>query len=149
MVRFLPRFPSLRPVALAGLALALTACDSPSPAFMSLPAHRVTVDGSTFSVRFNRFEAEAIRVNFESPKSRGTMIYRGARAIMLASGCPLDPKTLEGDPAIVRASLDCGAAGPRPPHPVPPEAYDCGFVGPFRKDGMPWKSATIDCVRIE
>ncbi|MDF0602963.1 hypothetical protein P1J78_19645 [Psychromarinibacter sp. C21-152] len=134
---------------MAGALVLPAACDSPSPAFSRLPAHRVTVDDATFSVRFTPFEAEALRVSRGLPGSRGEVMFAGARAIMLASGCPVVPKTLEGDPAIVRASLDCAGTGPRPSPPAAPEAYDCGFVGPWRKDGIPWKSATIDCVRVE
>lgn len=112
-------------LALAGLA----GCDSPSPAFSRLPATRISVDGAVFAVRHTAFEAEAIRLNAQGGTTRGGIVYRGAKAMILVSGCAVVPETLEGDTNIVRADLDCPGAGPRPPRRAKPVELDCAFTG--------------------
>lgn len=93
----------LRPVPIL-LALALAACDSPGPDFAGLPGTRVTVDGSTFSVRRKGNTAQAIRLNMER---RAGVMARGFTAIERATGCQVRPGTLSGDPAVIYAELTC------------------------------------------
>ncbi|SIO52122.1 hypothetical protein SAMN05444722_3028 [Rhodovulum sp. ES.010] len=89
------------------LALAaLASCDSPDPDYAGLPATRVSVDGSTFAVRRNGNEAQAIRVNMER---RAGVMARAFVAIEPATGCQVRPGTLSGDPAVVYARLSCSA----------------------------------------
>ena len=112
------------------LVLGLSGCDSPSPAFSGLNPVRVTVDGSTFSVRHTPFAAEAIRLNPEANPTRGGTVFKGAKAMVLASGCAVVTDTLDGDEAVVRADLDCAGAGPRPARDARPLELDCGIIGP-------------------
>lgn len=86
------------------LVLLLAACDSPGPDFGALPGTRVTVDGSTFSVRRRGNTAQAIRLNIER---RAGIMARGFIAIEQATGCEVRPGTLTGDPAVIYARLSC------------------------------------------
>lgn len=85
---------------LAGLA----ACDAPGPDFAGHQAARVTVEGSTFSVRRAGDEAQAIRLNME--RRRGVMA-RAVRAIEIGTGCEIRPGSVTGDPAVIYARLTC------------------------------------------
>ena len=91
-----------------GLVLfTLAACDSPHPAFNAMQRQTITVQGSTFQVRIRSDIAEAIRTNFEfNPKSRA-VFPKATKAIEIASGCKVVPGSMEGDPALVRARIDC------------------------------------------
>ncbi len=109
--------------------VALAGCDSPSPAFARLPAHRVTVDGSIFAVRHTHFDAEAIRLSVEGSTTRGGTVFKGAKAMILVSGCAVVPETLKGDENLVYADLDCPGAGQRPPRRRKPLELDCAFTG--------------------
>ena len=93
-------------VVFAGCALALVAgCASPD--LSGEVTRRVEVEQSTFRVQFNRNSAEATRMNPEfGPGAQGIM-WRGYRAIMLATGCEIIPGTFDGDPALMRAELFC------------------------------------------
>jgi len=88
-------------------ALLLAACDSPGPEFAGLPGTRVTVDGSTFSVRRSGNTAQAIRLNMER---RAGVMARGFVAIEQATGCAVRPGTLSGDPAVIYAKLTCAGS---------------------------------------
>jgi hypothetical protein len=93
-------------------ALLLAGCDSPSPAFMRLPAQRIEVGGMLFSVRHSDTAAEAMRLAPFAHFPRGRVAYNGGLAILKASGCRIRPRSLDGDEAIVRARLDCSARAP-------------------------------------
>jgi len=86
----------------------LMGCDSPNPAFMQVEAQRITVDGSTFSVRIHEDRAEAIRTSFERLPKIGDTFPKAAKAIEIASGCKVVPNSMKGDPALMVAKLDCG-----------------------------------------
>lgn len=131
-------------IALAALAFGLSACDSPSPAFMGLTARQVTVDGSVFSVRATAYEAEAIRVNREWRARRGATVVKGALAIQMATGCKVRKRSLKGDTNIVKARLACAGNLPSRGRAVPPE-LDCDLVSGFRDDGFGGKIAEVDC----
>ncbi|WP_157937655.1 hypothetical protein [Oceaniglobus roseus] len=94
-------------VVAASLAL-LAGCDSPSVAFSGVPAQRITVGPSTFSVRVRGERAESLRVSREFRPSESAVLARAAQAIEQASGCAIARGGLEGDQAIQRAKLDCG-----------------------------------------
>ncbi len=92
---------------LAG-TLVLGGCNTPSSDFAGLEAETVTIGGSTFDVRVNGAEAEAIRTNPEASFSFAAVADRARLAMEQVSGCAVRPGTLEGDAALVRAALDCG-----------------------------------------
>lgn len=89
------------------LILVLAACDSPGPDYVGIPPTRVTVDGSTFAVRRNGAEAQAIRLNAERRPGVGA---RAFMAIERATGCQIRPGTVTGDPAVIYARLSCTAS---------------------------------------
>ncbi len=103
------------------------------------------MDGFRFAVRATRFEAEAIRIGPEWPPKRADVVYKGAKAIVLASGCAVIPKTLEGDENIVRADLDCPGSGPRPWSRPKRQSLDCAFTTPFRNDAFGGAVAEFEC----
>jgi len=99
----------------------LAGCDTPSPAFQGIPAHRVSVDGSDFDIRIKGLRAEAIRTNAEWAPRMAATAPQGVAAIEAVSGCRVE--RLTGDQAMMRARLDCGD-GP-PPAPLFPIELDC------------------------
>ncbi len=94
-------------VLMVATAAALAGCDSPSPKFSGLTGHRISVDGSQFSVRHTDQDAEAVRISKELRPGRGEVVLKGAKAIELASGCRVLPTSLDGDTNYVRADIDC------------------------------------------
>ncbi|SMX30775.1 hypothetical protein [Actibacterium lipolyticum] len=85
----------------------LAACDSPSVGLINAPSRQVQIENSTFVVHFNGERAEAIRTNFEFGKEARGVMGRGYRAIELATGCQIVPRSFEGDPALMKAKLAC------------------------------------------
>ena len=98
--------------ALALLVL-LAACDQPSPLspFAGLPAQRVSIGGSEFSVRATASEAQAVRRGFDPNAmfQREAIAVRAGLAMERATGCRVVPGTLrgDGDAVITEAELDC------------------------------------------
>jgi hypothetical protein len=99
----------------------MAACDTPSPDFQGVPAHRVTVDGSDFTIRIKGLQAEAIRTNMQWAPRMSATAPQGVAAIEAVSGCRVDK--LMGDQAMMQARLDCGD-GP-PPAPLFPLDLEC------------------------
>jgi hypothetical protein len=93
------------------LLVPLAACDSPSPLspFAGLPAQRVAIEGSEFSVRATTSEAQAVRRDFDlnAAFDRTAIATRAGLAMERASGCRVVPGTLAGDAVIIEAELDC------------------------------------------
>jgi len=99
----------------------LAGCDTPSPAFRGIPAHRISVGGSDFDIRINGLRAEAIRTNAQWAPRMAATAPQGVAAIEAVSGCRV--ATLTGDQAMMRGRLDCGD-GP-PPVPLFPLELEC------------------------
>ncbi|MBV1867990.1 MAG: hypothetical protein KUG69_08810 [Marinosulfonomonas sp.] len=80
-----------------------------SPAFLNQPARDVNVADSVFRVymRLGTSEVEAHRISFEMLPSRVLTYARAHQAITQATGCKVVNGSLEGDQAIIRASVDC------------------------------------------
>ena len=80
-----------------------------SPAFLNQPTRDVNIADSTFRVymRSGTSEVEAHRISFEMLPSRVLTYARAHTAITQATGCQVVDGSLEGDQAIVRASVDC------------------------------------------
>lgn len=103
--------PPLRPAWLAATAsFVLSACDSPSPQFMSSDTslHKTTVDGSTFSVHQRQNWVEVYRTSVEPLPRVPTILARSKIAIEQTTGCKVVEGSLSGDQGIQRAKLDCG-----------------------------------------
>jgi hypothetical protein len=94
---------------LVPLALvALAACNSPSPKFMSGAQQEVTVESSTFAVWRVDDRVEVIRTSREF-RPRLSVVHDRARvAIRQATGCRVWKGTLKGDHAVIEARLACG-----------------------------------------
>ena len=102
------------------LLMALVACDTPSPAFRGIDPVRITLGDSTFDVRVNGTQAEAIRLNAQWAPRLSTVAPFGVAAIEKVSGCRV--RKLYGDQALMTARLDCG----QPLQPLPRgNRYDC------------------------
>ncbi|WP_294620778.1 hypothetical protein [uncultured Roseovarius sp.] len=99
----------------------LAACDTPSPDFRGVPAHRVSMGGSDFDIRIKGLHAEAIRTNVQWAPRMAATAPQGLAAIEAVSGCRVDKLT--GDQAMMQARLDCGD-GP-PPGPRFPQEWEC------------------------
>ncbi len=94
----------------ASLAL-LVSCDAPSPDMRGAITRKVIVEGSEFTVHRKGDRAEAIRTNFEyGRKARGIMA-RGHAAIETATGCRIVQGSYSGDPAMMKARLNCTDGG--------------------------------------
>ena len=132
-------------IVLMAFAMGLAGCDSPSVAFQSVAERRVKVDGFHFSVRATRYEAEAIRLGLERPPRRADVVYKGAKAMVIASGCEVVPKSLEGDENIVRADLECPGGGPKPWSLRKKASLDCGFTTPWQEDYFGNVAADFEC----
>lgn len=132
-------------VVLAAAAL-VAGCDSPSQQFARIEAKRITVGGSTFSVRHTDYQAEAIRTNFEPGVQRRAILIKATEAIERSSSCRVLPQTVRGDTNLVRADIACAGAAEalRPPRET---RLDCiGYeVGGFAGDGL----IDIDCALVE
>lgn len=122
----------------AALVILLAACDTPSPHFAGLPATRVTVDGSTFDVRVNALQAEALRTNAQYAPRLGPIGTRATVAMEKVSGCKVAKIT--GDAALVRGYLDCGKGAAELPRRGS-LSYDCYSIDGISKDG----DFTVQC----
>jgi hypothetical protein len=80
-----------------------------SPAYLGAPSQVITKSGSTFRVymRSGTDTVEAHRINPELLPSRSLILAKAEEAISYATGCRVVPGTMEGDPAIVSARVDC------------------------------------------
>lgn len=115
----------------------VAACDGPSPEFRGIDGRSITVDGSDFIVRIKGDRAEAVRTNFEPRSEFRAVMARAIVAIETVSACQIATKTsrnasvilyeqtpgifegdieygewttgldLTGDPALIKAGLDC------------------------------------------
>jgi len=132
-----------RSLGLIGLVAGVAACDSPSPGFMGMPNKVVSVDGSRFSVYYSLYQAQAIRTNPQWRARRGEMMIKGAKAIMIASGCEVVEKSLQGDAALIKADIKCEGA-PETRRPAKRLGLDCSLYG--GKDGRVLASSPeIEC----
>lgn len=128
----------------------LAACTTPSPAMIRADhlSREISVDGARFRVDFTARMAESHRLNMDMRVGRGPMVLRGAIAIVLATGCPLKPRTLEGDQAIVTARLDCaGAPGTAPLRAPDPAQIACVIADADRSGRRPDQVLT-DCLIV-
>ncbi len=92
------------------LIVALGACDAPSWGMRGAVTHKVTVDGSDFTVYHLGDRAEAVRTNFEYGKRAQGIMSRGHQAIELATGCLIVSGSFAGDPALMKARINCADA---------------------------------------
>lgn len=88
-------------------ALIVLGCTSPSPRFAGAARQEVTVEGSRFIVFRLGDEVEVHRVSPEFLPRQRDVFIRGLTAIEAVTGCPVRPRSLTGDQAILRASIDC------------------------------------------
>lgn len=135
-------------VFLTALAFGLGGCNSPSPGYHGQPVRSVLVDGTRFRVHLTQYKAQAIRVSPEWNPGRGEIVSKGAKAIMLASSCPIRSKSLKGDEAMVLADLNCAGVPRRAPRAAR-LALDCDLASGWRKDGFGNEVAEIGCDLVE
>lgn len=92
------------------ICLLLAACASPSPRFMGATRTEVTVNDMQFTVFQRASEVEVYRTGLRSVPRQRDVFGNAIVAIEQATGCPLRPKSMTGDAALIRASVDCPAA---------------------------------------
>lgn len=86
---------------------ALSACDSPSVAFMGSQKTTVEIDGTHFSVHRREDRVEVYRTSFELLPKRTEILAKAEIAIEQATGCMVWKDTLKGDQALLTARLAC------------------------------------------
>lgn len=100
--------PYFKILTLSLLVTLLSACDSPSPAFIGAEQTSVVIEGSTFSVHRKGDKVEVYRTSFEYLPPRAQVLARAERAIEQTTGCKVRQGSLLGDQAIITAQLQCG-----------------------------------------
>lgn len=89
------------------LLLTLSACASPSPRFIGAERSEISVEEMTFTVFRRGSEVEVYRTGF-APLPRQRDVFTGAiTAIEAATQCSVRPRSMTGDAALIRASIDC------------------------------------------
>lgn len=89
------------------IAVLISACASPSPRFFGAERRDVTVEGSRFAVFQRADEVEVHRISREFLPKESTVLTRAIRAIEQATGCPVRPRSMKGDQAVITAEIDC------------------------------------------
>lgn len=102
------RFPLINLAFLAGLALALSACASPSPRMMAGEHHKTVVSGTAFTVFRKGDEVEVYRTTPEMLPRLSDVFAKAEIAIRQTTGCAVRNGSLVGDAALMTAILDCG-----------------------------------------
>jgi len=97
----------MRLVLMVGVVSTLAGCDMPDLAMHGVPARKVTIENSSFSVYIDGKQVEAIRTNVEFGRSARGIMDRGYRAIKQASGCSIVPGSYDGDPTRMTAEIEC------------------------------------------
>ena len=92
--------------ALAAL-LALTACASPSPQFLTATRSDVVVEGRSFAVFREGTRAQVIRLGYATPAERRTLPDQMLRAVALATGCTPVASSFQGDSGERRGRITC------------------------------------------
>ena len=83
------------------------ACSTPSPRFIGTEAREVTVEGMRFRVYRRADQVEVHRTGGGLPK-KSRVLLGAAETIERATGCPVRPRSMAGDQAIIVAEIDCG-----------------------------------------
>ena len=98
-----------RPELLAGLigSIFLAGCDSPSPAMRASRNATVEVGGMTFGVHWTDDEAEIYRTGWAKRSQWADIPANAEIAVKQVTGCAV--KSMDGDPALMTARLDCPA----------------------------------------
>ncbi|MEM6823926.1 MAG: hypothetical protein AAF566_02340 [Pseudomonadota bacterium] len=96
----------LAKVAIVALTALVAACGTPSSRFMGAEVGAYEVDGMTFRVFRRADEVELLRSGGGLP--RKSHVFLGAIvAIEAATGCPVRPRSMKGDQALITAAVDC------------------------------------------
>lgn len=88
------------------LVVLLAACASPSPRFAGARAGAVEVDGMRFTIYRRADEVEVHRSGGGIPRQRDVLLA-AIRAVRTVTGCPVRPRSLKGDQAVMTAEIDC------------------------------------------
>lgn len=83
----------------------VAACDSPSLSMAGANSAQVQVGGMTFGVHYKGTEAEVLRLDTRWRPSFAEVSANARIAVQQVTGCRVADIT--GDPAMMKASLDC------------------------------------------
>jgi hypothetical protein len=98
-------FPAILAIA---TAFALSGCDSPSLGMSGAAQRDVTVGDHRYSVRWKGERVEVYRTSMAFMPRLSEVLTGAEAAIVEATGCPVRPGSLVGDPALIKAEIDCG-----------------------------------------
>jgi len=130
------------------LALLVPAgCDSPSPSMRGATRTVVEIEGSRFSVHRIDDRVEVYRTSFEYHPMMDITRMRAEMAIQQATGCAVRANSFDGDPALMKARLDCGQNLPPLPE-VDNIAYDCEVMADWVSEGRNTRTTSILCTPI-
>ncbi|WP_188129714.1 hypothetical protein [Roseivivax sediminis] len=116
------------------------ACTLPGPGMYGAPPTRVSEGQSTFLLRRQGNEVEAIRTSVEILPSRAAVSGRAGLAVRRVTGC--DIAWMRGDAALLRMGLDCGEGALLPPGR--PE-LDCDVIDEITATGAVYTELAIRC----
>jgi len=123
----------------------LTACDSPSVAFLGSQKTIVVIESSTFSVHRREDRVEVYRTSFELLPDRAQVLRHAELAIMQATGCKVWKGSLNGDQALIKARLACGGREV-PPASIPDNLYyQCEIIDGWDFDNRELSTEALAC----
>ena len=126
----------------------LASCDSPSVAFMGAQKTVVTIEGSTFSVHRREDLVEVYRTSFEMLPSLPRVLRNAELAIVQATGCKVRSGSLQGDQALIKARLNCGAEAAVAPAIPENLHYQCDVIDTWDFTTREVSIEAIDCVLV-
>jgi hypothetical protein len=88
--------------------LSLPGCDSPSLGMSGAAQRDVTVGAHRYSVHWKGERVEVYRTSMAFMPRLSEVLTGAEAAIVEATGCPVRPGSLVGDPALIKAEIDCG-----------------------------------------
>ncbi len=92
------------------IMIALSGCDSPSPALHSGQSYEHQLEGYRFTVWRKGNSIEVIRHGYAPRADQTRLKDVMAEAAIHATGCALVPQSIEGDTGVLRARLACASA---------------------------------------
>lgn len=100
----------MKPIVLTAFAalFTLSGCDSPGLGMSGAAQRDVTVGHHRYSVHWKGDRVEVYRTSMAFLPRLSEVLAGAEAAILEATGCPIRPGSLEGDPALIKAEIDCG-----------------------------------------
>jgi hypothetical protein len=104
----LAEFPAMTRTFILVFLVGLAGCSTPSPRFIGSDRMEVSVGAARFAVYQRADEVEVLRISRTFLPKESAVILGAIQAIEQATGCPVRPRSVKGDQAIITAKIDCG-----------------------------------------